>query len=115
MEEARALFGEARSAVAVSKTTMKDVSAATTRASDRFEELTGKLIADADRLGEVLTSLQQSVHRIEAGEGTAGKLVNDSRLYEDLLAATRRLGETLDTFQDLLEQWKAKGVAIKLK
>ena len=115
MEEARALFGEARSAVALSKTTMTNVSAATTRASSRLDELAGKLIDDADQLGKVLTSLQQSAHRIESGQGTAGKLINDPRLYEDLLAATRRLGETLDTFQDLLEQWKAKGVGIKLK
>ncbi|HET6427176.1 MAG TPA: MlaD family protein [Phycisphaerae bacterium] len=115
MEEARALFGEARSAVALSKTTMTNVSAATTQASSRFDELAGKLIDDADQLGKVLTSLQQSVQRIESGEGTAGKLVNDPRLYEELLAATRRLGETLDTFQDLLEQWKAKGIGIKVK
>ncbi len=115
MDEARTLFSEARSVVALTKATLTNVSAATTRASDRFGELTGKLMDGADKLGEVLTSVEQSVHKLESGDGTAGKLLNDPTLYENLVDASGRLNKTLESLQDLLEQWKAKGVGIKLK
>ncbi|KKL46294.1 hypothetical protein LCGC14_2346990, partial [marine sediment metagenome] len=64
---------------------------------------------------ELLTSLHRSAERIESGQGTAGKLINDPRLYEDLVEATGQLKTTLETLQKLLEKWDAEGVNLKLK
>ncbi len=91
-----------------------DVSSATKSASKRFDELMAGLTADADRLGKVLTSLHRTAVKIEKGQGTAGKIINDPALYENLLNATKQLQTTLDTLQELLEKWKTEGVKMKL-
>ena len=53
--------------------------------------------------------------KIERGEGTAGRMVTDAELYENLLTATERLSETLDSFNQLIEKWEREGVDLKLK
>ena len=91
-----------------------DISSATKSAYKRFDDLMGHLTNDADRLGQVLTSLHRTSVKIEKGKGTAGKIINDPALYENLLNATKQLQTTLDTLQKLLEKWKTEGVKMKL-
>ncbi len=96
------------------KSMVGDVSTATKSASKRFDELMVHLTADADRMGQVLTSLHLAAVKIEKGKGTAGKLINDPALYESLLDASKQLQTTLDTLQELLEKWKTEGVKMKI-
>ncbi len=91
-----------------------DISSATKSASKRFDDLMGHLTNDADRLGKVLTSLHRTAVKIEKGTGTAGKIINDPALYENLINTTKQLQSTLDTLQKLLEKWKTEGVKMKL-
>ncbi|MCK4625943.1 MAG: hypothetical protein KAV00_11575, partial [Phycisphaerae bacterium] len=72
------------------------------------------LTNDADRLGKVLTSLHRTAVKIEKGTGTAGKIINDPALYENLINTTKQLKTTLDTLQELLEKWNKEGVKMKL-
>ena len=108
-------MADARKLVATAKVTFEDVSDATKKASKRFDELAEKLIDDADRLGKVLTSLHRVTVKIETGEGTAGKLLNDPELYNGLVDATQQLKDTLEKLSALLAEWKEKGVKMKLK
>lgn len=96
------------------KSMVGDVSVATKSASRRFDELMTALTADADRMGQVLTSLHRTAVEIEKGEGTAGKLVNDPALYENLTEAAKQLQDTLKTLQELLAKWEKEGVKMKM-
>jgi phospholipid/cholesterol/gamma-HCH transport system substrate-binding protein len=53
------------------------------------------------------------VDKIDRGEGTAGKLLNDGRLYEQLLEDSRQLDLVLKDLKTFLEQSKEKGLRIK--
>jgi len=107
-DEATLALGDARKVVAT-------VSEATARASDRVDELTQKLIEDAEKVSALMTTLNQAAAKIDAGEGTAGKLLNDPKLYNSLLEATQELNGLLKDLGDLVETWKKDGVGIKLK
>jgi len=106
--EARELFGKA-------KLTFTEVTNATKSASKRFDDLAGRLIDDADRLGDVLTSFRRFAAKLDSGDGTAGKLINDSELYHNLVDASAQFKTALDQLEDLLAEWKQNGVKVKLK
>jgi len=55
------------------------------------------------------------LEKVDSGEGTAAKLVNDGRLYEELLETTCRLKALLEDMKSFVAQSKDKGVPIKLK
>ena len=53
--------------------------------------------------------------KIDAGQGTAGQLVNDPKLYQSLVDSARELNATITDFKRLVEQWEQEGVSLKLK
>ncbi len=108
MAEARQVFGRA-------KVTFAEVSDATKSASKRFDDLALRLMDDADRLGKVLTIFHRSAAKLESSRGTAGKLLNDPRLYNTLVDATAQLKVTLDKLEVLLAEWRKKGIKLKLE
>lgn len=80
-----------------------------------LERVTRGFIDDADRLGRFLSFLESAAGKMDRGEGTLGKLINDPALYNTLTDAARQLKDGLQQFQDLMAQWKARGMGIRLK
>jgi phospholipid/cholesterol/gamma-HCH transport system substrate-binding protein len=71
-----------------------------------------------DRLSQVagsLDTLQSIVTKIDKGNGTASKLLNDPKLYQNLLETTDQLSATSADLKRLIEQWEQEGVSLKLK
>jgi phospholipid/cholesterol/gamma-HCH transport system substrate-binding protein len=94
-------------AAAAGKTTMQNADA-------RMERLANSLIDTSDKLSEVMTNLENILDKINSGQGTAGKLVNDGQLYEQLLEDSRQLELVLRDFQSFLEKAEKKGLKFKL-
>ncbi len=70
------------------------------------------------RLEQVATLLDQInsiTSRIDKGQGTAGALINDPRLYESLVDTTRELNATIKDLKRLVQQWEQEGVQLKLR
>jgi phospholipid/cholesterol/gamma-HCH transport system substrate-binding protein len=67
------------------------------------------------QIAAVLTSVQSIMEKINNGQGTAGQLVNDPKLYQSLNDTARELDKTVADLQRLLEQWEQEGVDLKLK
>ena len=63
----------------------------------------------------MLMTINRLATTIESGEGTVGQLINDPKLYQNLLTATNRFSKLLADLQLLAEKWKQSGVGIKLK
>lgn len=78
-------------------------------------DLTRKLVGDAEQISKVLTGLQETVAKMNSGEGSAGRLLNDPKLYGNLLEASDELTRLMRDFRELLEKWKKEGVPLKLK
>ncbi len=71
-----------------------------------------------DRLSQVATTLDQIqsiINKVDKGEGTIGKLVNDPKLYQNLLETTDQLSISAKDLRRLFEQWEQEGVSLKLK
>jgi hypothetical protein len=53
--------------------------------------------------------------KLDNGNGTAARFLNDGKLYEELLESTRQLNMLLTEMTAFVEKAKEKGVPIKLK
>ena len=84
-------------------------------ADARTAQLTTSLVATSDKLGEVMTNLDIVLVKINDGQGTAGKLVNDGRLYEQLLEDSKQLHLVLQDLKSFVVESKEKGIPLKLK
>jgi phospholipid/cholesterol/gamma-HCH transport system substrate-binding protein len=81
----------------------------------RLTQLTASLVTTSDKIGELMTHLESIADKVNNGDGTAGKLINDGRLYEQLLEDSRQLGLVLQDVKTFVNESKQKGVPIKLK
>jgi len=72
-----------------------------------------RFTATADDLSGMIGSVRTLVDQARSGEGTIGKLFNDSAVYDNLNDAAQRLEKTLDEFRLLAEKWKAEGLPVQ--
>ncbi len=79
------------------------------------DELTRKLITDAEDISALLGAVRESVEKINKGDGTVGKLLNDPKLYNNLIKITEQMEALVKDFRRLADKWERKGVEIKLK
>jgi phospholipid/cholesterol/gamma-HCH transport system substrate-binding protein len=92
----------------------------------QISKLANSLQSDADQANKqltdrltqiagVLNQMQSISQKINAGNGTAGLLVNDPRLYEALVDSTRELNASVTDLHRLIDQWEQEGVTLHLK
>jgi phospholipid/cholesterol/gamma-HCH transport system substrate-binding protein len=67
------------------------------------------------QISKTLDTVQAVIAKVNNGEGTAGMLINDARLYQNLAEASRELNGTIAVFKRLVEQWEQEGISFKLK
>ena len=77
-----------------------------TSSLENIDDLTRKLLSSAEKLSSILDSMNRTVTKMEKGEGSAGKLVNDPKLYNNLVEASEQLTQSLKEFRELLKHWK---------
>jgi hypothetical protein len=63
----------------------------------------------------LLASVQDITEKLNKGQGTAGQLLNDPRLYQALVDSAKQLSLTVGELRLLVEQWQQEGVGFKLK
>lgn len=115
VDEIRQFAARAKKTAAAAEGTLAAVEGTVTDARDSFDRLSRRFIKTADELSGVLNETAQVVHKIQAGDGTAGRLINDPKLYNNLVDATDRLGEVMTRFSQLAESWRKTGLNINLK
>jgi len=97
----------------------EDISAAganarklTAEASEGLAEVKARTLAAVGEMSKVLVEAQEAMAKVNTGEGTMGKTLNDPALYDNLNDAAVRMGTALDDLSLLLDKWKAEGVPI---
>jgi phospholipid/cholesterol/gamma-HCH transport system substrate-binding protein len=83
--------------------------------SENVRILSGNLIETSDHLSTLLITLNRSAEKLDAGTGTAGMLINDPALYQELLLVSRQLNEAILQYTELAKQWQEQGVEIQMK
>ena len=85
------------------------------KAGDNVDELSKKLMTDAEKFSKLLDGIIAAVEKIESGQGSAGKLINDPELYHSLADSSEQLSLLLQEFRKLVKKWDKKGLELKLK
>jgi phospholipid/cholesterol/gamma-HCH transport system substrate-binding protein len=87
---------------------IEEFSKAGTRTADQVTESLAKLSGS-------ISELEQVLHKINEGQGTAGRLVNDAALYESFVECGKDLDNLIAEIKLFVAKAKESGVPIKLK
>ncbi len=101
IDEAGNVASQARKTLAQVEVSVKDTSA---QVSDRLLQLSG-----------LIQTFHSVATKVDSGDGTAGRLINDNRLYENLVETSAAMSETVKDLERLVEQWEQEGASIRLK
>ena len=100
------------------KTTLANLSDASKQATQTLKELQEFFTAGTDasaELSKALAELRLILEKVNSGQGTAAKLINDGRLYENLLENTQQMQVLLEELRAFVAKSRDKGLPIKVK
>jgi phospholipid/cholesterol/gamma-HCH transport system substrate-binding protein len=113
-EQAKALMARGDATVDKVQTTLDNTNAAVIEYRKQAETLGGKVYDQLTRLGQVLDDVRAITAKVERGEGTAGMLMNDAKLYQSLVDSSRELSLAVGDVRRLIQQWEQEGITLKL-
>jgi phospholipid/cholesterol/gamma-HCH transport system substrate-binding protein len=103
MENARKAIEDFRQLATTGTDTLKSV-------DDKAERLVVSLVNTSAEISQAMSQLRLAGEKINAGEGTAGRLINDARLYESLVETTFQLNVLLKDLKELTDKISEKGL-----
>ena len=115
VEALQAFAAEARKTTAGASQTVQSVTKTSELAAKRLDQVAAKVLDSTDKLSDLLTTLNKAAGKMESGEGTAGRLLNDPKLYNNLLEVGEQMTKLLREVRQLVATWKKSGMGIKLK
>ncbi|MXY97078.1 MAG: MCE family protein [Gemmatimonadetes bacterium] len=74
---------------------------------DNLEDTSGRLSSMMDELQSTTTALGNILMRIDRGEGTIGKLLQDERLYEDAVRVAGKMDRLVTSLDELVVDLKS--------
>jgi phospholipid/cholesterol/gamma-HCH transport system substrate-binding protein len=103
MDSAEKTLDEFRTLATTGTTTLQNV-------DGKAEQLVASLVNTSGEISKATSQLRLAMEKINQGQGTAGRLVTDARLYEKLLESTEQLNVLLKDFKDLVDTVSEKGL-----
>lgn len=95
--------------------TLVDARGTIHKTQDNLDQLSKQMNDRLLQVSKLLESFQSIAQKVDKGEGTAGLLLNDPKLYQSLVDASRELNLTITDLRRLVEQWEQDGVSFKLQ
>ena len=108
MQQAKQTIEEFRKFAMTGTTTLENVDA-------KAEEIIVAMVDTSEEITKASAQLRLILEKINSGQGSAAKLINDGRFYESLLENTQQLQLLLEEIKSFVAQARDKGVPIKLK
>jgi len=84
-------------------------------ADERIDSFVTAFAETGEQLSKAASELRITLQKINNGEGTAARFLNDGRLYEELLESAHQLEELVAELKAFTARASEKGVPIKLK
>lgn len=113
-EDVRVTVANARKISAKMDTSLDQINKVTASAEKNIDTLSTRFVASADDLSATINSMQKAIDQLRQGKGTAGKLLNDPALYDNLNDSVERIGKAADEFKVLMEKWRKEGLPLQL-
>jgi phospholipid/cholesterol/gamma-HCH transport system substrate-binding protein len=76
----------------------------------KADTLVASMVQTSEELGKTASEMRLVLEKINNGEGSVARLVNDGRLYESLLENTEQLQILLQRFEALIKKVDEKGL-----
>lgn len=103
------------------KKTLAYITEATAQLKETLQSIQGfsdtgsdQLIRIADKLDQTISDLNQILAQINQGKGTAGELLTDDRLYQNLVDSSLELQLALEQIKKWAAEARDKGVKLKM-
>jgi phospholipid/cholesterol/gamma-HCH transport system substrate-binding protein len=103
LKDAREAIEQYRQLASTGTETIKNIDA-------KAERLVASLVNTSDEISQAMSQLRLTMEKINSGNGTAGKLVNDARLYESLVETVFQLNIVLKDIKELADKINEKGL-----
>lgn len=103
MDDARKTLQDFRQLAATGDHTLKNADA-------KVDTLVTSMVATTYEIGKSVTELRLAMEKINNGQGSVGRLLNDGRLYEGLLEDTTQLNVLLKDLKELIDKVSEKGL-----
>ncbi len=75
-----------------------------------IEKLVIAMVGTSEELSKAISQLRLILEKVNTGQGTAAKFLNDGRFYENLLEDTQQLRALLEDLRSLVDKVKEKGL-----
>jgi len=112
MADLRVAAADAKEFTAGGRQLVSDTREAVGRIDARTAELARALLEALQQASLILTQLNGAAQKVNSGEGTIGRFVNDDRLYEAMVLTFRRLAETTEELRILVKDWQQGKVRV---
>jgi phospholipid/cholesterol/gamma-HCH transport system substrate-binding protein len=94
---------------------LSEASEEAAEALEEFQSFFAAAIATSEELSRTAADLRVILAKLNTGEGTVAKLLNDGRLYENLLENSQQIHVLLEELREFAAKSRDKGLPIKLK
>jgi len=81
---------------------------------ENAEKLVVAMVDTSEQLSKAMSELHSILIKVNTGQGSAGRLLNDGRFYENLLENTEQLQKLLEEMNKFVEELREKGIKTKL-
>ena len=71
------------------------------------------VISSSEQVSKLLQNLNKTVEQVNQGQGTAGKILYDPQLYEEMLSSTENLDRAVQELRTLMNKWSREGMKVK--
>jgi len=101
-KKATIMFDEIRKFSVTGTSTLKNFEAD----ADKFVTA---MVTTSEELGKTLAEMRVTLEKVNSGEGSAGKFLNDAQLYESLVETSEQMREFLEEIKSFMEKANEKG------
>ena len=108
-------MANAEKATAQATETLKEIKQLSAAGRGRIDGLSDSITMAGEEFTATLRELRNTLAKANSGDGTAAKILNDGRLYENLLDSSAELQLALEQMRMLITEARDNGVPIKLK
>ncbi|MFZ0034564.1 MAG: MlaD family protein [Sedimentisphaerales bacterium] len=94
---------------------LSDVSKQATHTLEELQKFLACGVKTSEEISKTSAELRLILEKINNGQGTAGKFINDGRLYENMLENSQQMQLLLEELELFMAKAREKGLPIKLK